>query len=173
MKTCFVLLVFFLVSPTMQTLGQEKSAPQISPAAQIGKELFDNTLLNQGEFRAMLRDVVPDSNDIEELIQKAVWMYQDQKSESSMLRNSVKVRELVSFELRDKVFYFRAMSVEQWRELERKPVEDLPSDLKSKQLFQVTAVTAESLTIKRGETQLSIPAERIIYFQRGSEAFLK
>lgn len=83
------------------------------------------------------------------------------------------VGELVSFELRDQAFYLRVMAESQWQEIEKNAIDELPSDLKAKQLFRVTKVTAEFVVIEKGDTSISIPVSRIIYLQRGPAEFIK
>ncbi len=173
MKSNFAIFVLLLGSTAVGAFGQEQGESQESPVTQLAAELFENTLLHPGEFRMALDDVFPDSNTIEEIVRHSIEFYQIVESESSFLMNSVEVGELVSFEIRDEAFFFRAMSKEQWQQLSQESPQDLTSDLKAKELFLVKKVTPDCLVIEKGSTRIAIPVKRIIYFQRGPEAFFK
>ena len=152
-------------------IAQEKEAER--KGLKIDDALFENTMLNPDRFRMILEGAIKDSGKLEETIFKAIEFAIRSNSKSSYYHEFVRVGESVSFELRGNLFIVRVLTKAELQQVSDMAPDDLPSDLKSKQMFKVTSVSNGAIFVERGATKIAIPTDRILYFQRGLAAFFK
>lgn len=173
MKRYLLLISTIALSMFASEARGQNETSDLTPISKIGESLFDNTILHPGEFRSALEDVIPTSNDAERMVQESLELYMHLQDRSSFLGNSVDVGEFASIEIQDGLFLVRIMTNEQWEAIRETTSDDLPFDLRAKQVYTVTEVSKDYLMLQRQGTKISVPANRVLFIQRGTEALVK